>query len=143
MALGEEDVPPLAPNPPEYNPPMPDEELRGGSAHSTGSSGHESEVERPNIKGLKDGPIAGHIGALGSAYRQQVEDPLQLTPEGLQELQSLHRNWTISQNNRLETQRVGRKEGSGSSNMSGGIQPTQPQSLTTAKGSRAWRKRII
>jgi len=150
VALVEEDVPlpalPRLPDPPEYNPPMFDGELRGGNAHSTGSGAHESEVERPNIEGLKDGPTAGHIGALASTYRRQAEDPFQLTPEGLQELRSLHRNRTLPpRNNRPETQRVGEKEGSGSSNTSGytrGLQPTQPQLSTTARGPRAWRKRI-
>lgn len=147
VALVEEDVPlpalPRLPDPPEYNP------LRGGSAHSTGSSTHESEVGRPNIEGLKDGPTAGHIGALASAYRQQAKDPFQLTPEGLQELRSLHRNRTLPglepRNNRPETQKVSKKEGSGSSNTSGytrGLQPTQPQSSTTTRGPRARRKRI-
>jgi hypothetical protein len=168
VALVEEDVPlpalPWLPDPPEYNPLISNGEIRGGSAHSTGSSAHELEVERPNTEGLKDGPTAGHNGALASTYRRQAEDPFQLTPEGLQELRSLHRNRTLPpRNNRPETQRVGekersgcsskkersessgKKEGSGSSNMSGytrGLQPTQPQSSTTARGPRAGRKRI-
>ena len=68
MALVEEDVPLLAflwlPDPPEYNLSMSDGELWGGSAHSTGSSVYELEVEWPNTEGLKDGPIAGCISAL-------------------------------------------------------------------------------
>jgi hypothetical protein len=145
VALVKEDVPlPAPPNVPD-NPPMSDGELRGGSAHSTGSSVHESEVEQPNTEGLKDGPTAGHMT---SAYRRQAEDPLQLTPEGLQELQSLHRNRTRlkPQNNRLETRRVEKKEGIGSSNISGsarGLQPTQPQSSNRARGSRAWRNSVV
>lgn len=171
VALVEEDMPlpalPWLPDPPEYNPPMSDGEVRGGSTHSTGSSVHESEVERPNIEGLKDGPTAGHTGALAFAYRRQAKDPFQLTPEGLQELRSLHRNRTLPRlepwNNRPETQRVGKKEGSGSSgkkegsrssgkkerskssDMSGytrSLQPTQPQSSTMARGPWARRKRI-
>ncbi len=153
VALIKEDVPlpasPQLPNAPVDKRPMFDGELWGGSAHSAGSSAHESGVEQPNTEGLKDGPTAGHIGALASAYRRQAEDPFQLTPEGLQELRSLHRERTLSrskpQNNRLDTRRVGEKEGSGSSNISGyarGLQPTQPQSSTRARGSRAWRNRI-
>ena len=49
---------------------MSNRELRGGSAYSTRSSIYKLEVERPNIEGLKDRPIAGYIGVLASAYRQ-------------------------------------------------------------------------
>jgi len=37
--------------------------------YSTGSSVYKLKVERPNIKGLKDGPIASYISALASIYR--------------------------------------------------------------------------
>ena len=73
MALVEEDVPLLAfsrlLDPLEYNPLISNGELRGGSAYSAGSNAYELEVERPNIEGLKDGPIASRIGILASIYR--------------------------------------------------------------------------
>ena len=47
---------------------MSDRELQGGSVYSTGFSAHELEVEQPNIKGLKGGPIASYTGVLTFAY---------------------------------------------------------------------------
>lgn len=44
-------------------------ELRGGSARSTRLSIYKLEVERPNIEGLKDGPMASYISVLASIYR--------------------------------------------------------------------------
>ena len=36
--------------------------------YSTRLSAYKLEVERPNIEGLKDGPTAGYISVLASAY---------------------------------------------------------------------------
>ena len=141
MALIKKSVPLLVSfqflNTPVNNLPMSNGELQRGSAHNTRSSAYKLEVEWPNTERLKNRPTAGHIT---SAYCQQAEDPLQLTLEGLQELQSLHCNWTWLklQNNKLETQKIEKKERNKSSNISGytySLQPTQPQLLTKAKGS--------
>ena len=45
-------------------------ELRGGSTYSIKSSMYKLEVKRPNIKELKDGPIANHTSILAFVYRQ-------------------------------------------------------------------------
>ena len=42
--------------------------------YSTRSSAYKLEVERPNIEGLKDGPIAGYISALTFIYCRQAKD---------------------------------------------------------------------
>jgi hypothetical protein len=54
---------------------MSNREVQGGSVYSTGSNIYELEVERPNIKRLKNGPIANYTSVLASAYRQQAKDP--------------------------------------------------------------------
>ena len=43
--------------------------LWGGNAYNTKSNTYKLEVERPNIKELKDGPIANYINILASIYR--------------------------------------------------------------------------
>ena len=74
MVLVEEDVPLLVffwlLDPLKYNPPISDRGLRGGSIYSTRSSIYKLEVEQPNIKGLKDGPIAGYTSVLAFVYCQ-------------------------------------------------------------------------
>ena len=54
----------------KYNPPISNRELQGGNIHNTKSSVYKLEVEQPNIKGLKDGPIAGYTSVLAFVYCQ-------------------------------------------------------------------------
>ena len=47
---------------------MSNRELQGGSTYSTKLNIYKLKVERPNIKGLKNRPIAGYINILTSVY---------------------------------------------------------------------------
>ena len=66
IVLVEEDMPlPILPqllDLLEYNP------LQRGSVYNTRSSTYKLEVERPNIKELKDGPTASYISVLAFTY---------------------------------------------------------------------------
>jgi hypothetical protein len=47
---------------------MSNREVQGGSIYSTKSNIYKLKVEQPNIKGLKDRPIANYISILTSVY---------------------------------------------------------------------------
>jgi hypothetical protein len=49
-------------------------EVQGGNIYSIKSNIYKLKVERPNIKGLKDRPIANYISILASTYYQQAKD---------------------------------------------------------------------